>query len=97
MPRFILRCKEKIGESARSPEAKSSETRGQAGRNAKTPHCTHKNTQIALLIFGNYAIISLGGTQVCASDAHRKTTVRQTKTGRRETLKHHGMHDADTR
>lgn len=42
--------------------------------------CIYKNTQIALLIFGNYAMISFGDKQVCASGAHAKTTVCMTQT-----------------
>ena len=42
--------------------------------------CIYKNTQIALLIFGNYAIISFGDKQVCVSDAQAKTTVCTGKT-----------------
>lgn len=102
--RFILRCKEKIGESARSPEAKSPEARGQAGRIAKIPHCTHKNTQIALLIFGNYAMISFGDKQVCASDGQPKTIVCGAKTtsknncsSNKGTRKDNCLHEADMR
>ncbi len=50
------------------------------------PDCTHKSTQIPLLIFGNYAIISFGDKQVCAHGAQQNTTVCVTQT-RGETMK----------
>lgn len=42
--------------------------------------CIYKSTQIPLLIFGNYAIISLGDTQMCAKGAQQNTTVCVRKT-----------------
>ena len=47
---------------------------------ARQSDCTHKNTQILLLIFGNCAMISLGDRQVCAKDAQQNTVVCATKT-----------------
>ena len=53
---------------------------GKRPKKERIPHCTHKSTQIALLLFGNYAIISFGDKQVCAADEQSKTIVRRTKT-----------------
>ena len=74
------------GEESREEEQRKERTGGRS-KEANCPDCTCKNTQITLLIFGNYAIISFGDKQVCAIDEHAKTTVRQAKTYRAETQK----------